>query len=72
MNKQQVRRGRRINQQSGRQGNRNNQGQQQKEKRIIKTEIHSRELNDIKCNNIHIIGIPEREEMGWGQNYLRK
>ena len=41
----------------------NTQKEQEKEKRLRKNEEAIREMQDnMKRNNIHIIGIPEREE----------
>ena len=40
-----------------------NQDEEMREKRIITNDNRLRGLSDsIMCNNIHIIGIPEREE----------
>ena len=39
------------------------QAEQQKEKEITINEKRLRELNNIKCNNIHGIGISEGEEI---------
>ena len=39
-----------------------NQAEQKKEKRNTQNENRLREISDsIKCNNIHIIGVPEEE-----------
>ena len=41
----------------------NTQKEQEKENRLRKNEEAIREMQDnMKCNNIHIIGIPEGEE----------
>ena len=43
----------------------NTQNEQEKEKRLRKNEEAIREMQDnMKCNNIRIIGIPEGEEQG--------
>jgi len=48
-----------------------NPAEQQKEKGIIKNEKRLRELsNIIKCNSIHITGIPEEEEEREGDRKL--
>ena len=39
----------------------NTKSEQQKEKRIFKNKVSLMDLWDIKCNNICIIGAPERE-----------
>ena len=49
----------------------NTQKEQEKEKRLRKNEEAIREMQDnMKCNNIHIIGIPEREEEEQGRENL--
>ena len=52
----------------------NVQKEQEKEKRLRKNEEGLREMQDnIKCNNIHIIGIPEGEEEEQGiENLFEK
>ena len=52
----------------------NTQNKQEKEKRLIKNEEGLREMqNNMKRNNIHIIGIPEGEEEEQGiQNLFEK
>ena len=51
----------------------NSQKEQQKEKRLRKNEEVLRELQDnMKCNNIHIIGIPEGEEGQGIENLFEK
>ena len=52
----------------------NSQKEQEKEKRLKKNEQLLRELQDnMKCNNIHIIGIPEGEEEEQGiENLFEK
>ena len=45
----------------------NNLSEQKGKKRIIQKENSLMELSDsIKCNNIHIIGVPEEERKGGG------
>ena len=40
-----------------------NEAEQKRERRIMQNENRLRELNDsIKCNNIHIIGIPKEQK----------
>ena len=49
----------------------NTQKEQEKEKKFRKNEEGLREMQDnMKCNNIHIIGIPEREEEDQGMENL--
>ena len=51
----------------------NTQKEQEKEKRLRKTKEGLREMQDNrKCNNIHIIGIPEEEEEEQGIENLWK
>ena len=52
----------------------NTQKEQEKEKRLWKKEEAIREMQDnMKCNNIHIIGIPEWEEEEQGiENLFEK
>ena len=52
----------------------NTQNEQEKEKRLRKNEEGLREMQDnMKCNNIHIIGIPEGEEEEQGiENLFEK
>ena len=52
----------------------NTQKEQEKEKRLRKNEEGLREMqNNMKCNNIHIIGIPEGEEEEQGiENLFEK
>ena len=52
----------------------NSQKEQEKEKRLKKNEEVLREMQDkMKCNNIHIIGIPEGEEEEQGiENLFEK
>ena len=52
----------------------NMQNEQEKERRLRKNEEGLREMQDnMKCNNIHIIGIPEREEEEQGiENLFEK
>ena len=52
----------------------NTQNEQEKEKRLKKNEEGLREMHDnMKCNNIQIIGIPEGEEEGQGiENLFEK
>ena len=52
----------------------NTQNEQEKEKRLRKNEDGLREMQDnMKCNNIHIIGIPEGEEEEQGiENLFEK
>ena len=52
----------------------NTQKEQEKEKRLRKNEEGLREMQDkMKCNNIHIIGIPEGEEEEQGiENLFQK
>ena len=41
----------------------NNEAEQQRERTIMDHENRLREISDsIKCNNIHIIGVPEEEK----------
>ena len=49
------------------------QSEQQKEKNNLKTEDSLRNLWDnIKCTNIHIIEVLEKEERKWQKTYLKK
>ena len=51
----------------------NTQNEQEKKKRLRKNEEAIREMqNNMKCNNIHIIGIPEEEEEQRIENLLEK
>ena len=52
----------------------NTQKEQEKEKRLRKNEEGLREMQDnVACNNIHIIGIPEGEEEEQGiENLFEK
>ena len=52
----------------------NTQKEQEKEKRFRKNEEELRKMQDnVKCNNIHIIGIPEGEEQEQGiENLFEK
>jgi hypothetical protein len=50
----------------------NTEAEQIKEKRIKRNENSLRDLWDnIKCNNIKIIGVPEEERKGIKKKYLR-
>ena len=51
-----------------------NQAEQKRETRIMQKETRLRELSDsAKCNNIHIIEVPEEKREKRGQNiYLKK
>ena len=47
--------------------------EQNKEKRMKRIEDSLRDLwENIKCNNIHIIGVPEREERKDLRKYLKR
>ena len=47
------------------------QSEQQKEKQILKNENSLRDIWDnIKCTNLHIIGVPEGEERKVSKMYL--
>ena len=47
--------------------------EQNKEKRMKRIEDSLRDLwENIKCNNIHIIGVPEREERKDPRKYLKR
>ena len=49
----------------------NTQKEQEKEKRLRKNEKGLKEMQDnMKCNNLYIIGIPEREEKEQGTENL--
>ena len=63
-----------MNQRAGGQGKKKNtQKKQEKEKRLRKNEEGLREMQDnMKHNNIHIIGIPEREEEQGIENLFEK
>ena len=51
----------------------NTQKEQEKEKRLRKNEEGLREIQDnMKCNNIHILGIPEGEEQQGIENLFEK
>ena len=64
----------RIGSASWRQGRKNTQKEQEKEKRIRKNEERLREMQDkMQCNKICIIGIPEGEEEEQGiENLFEK
>ena len=59
---------------SGGQGRKNTENDQEKEKRLRKNEEGLREMQDnMKCNNIHIIGIAEGEQEEQGiENLFEK
>ena len=60
-----------MDQQSGGQVKKNTQNEQEKEKRFRKNEERLREIKDnMKCNNICIIGIPEEEMENQGMENL--
>ena len=68
---QQIRRCRRTDQWTGRQGSRNHQNRTAKIKRIFKNEDSLRDfLDNIKCINIWIIGMPEGKERDKGTEHL--
>ena len=49
----------------------NNEVEQKKERRIMEHKNRHRKLSDsTKCNNIHIIGVPEKEEREKGAKNL--
>ena len=63
-----------MNQRAAGQGRKKSQNEQEKEKRLRKNEEELREMQDnVKHNNIHIIGIPEGEEEEQGiENLFKK
>ena len=51
----------------------NNEAEKNRDKKILDHEGRIRDLNDsMKCNNIHVIGIPEEEERKEQRVYLNK
>ena len=63
-----------MDQPAGGQSRKKHQKEQVKEKALRKNEEGLREIQDnMKCNNIHIIGIPEGEEQEQGiENLFEK
>ena len=49
----------------------NNEAEKKRERKILDHECRLRELrNSMKCNNIHVIGVPEHEEREKGAEGL--